>query len=259
MPKIIHKNWEPIIGHLFDDERYEIIRRVVHDNLYIDTKGRRVFNLCPTVANIYRVFQMNPYDIRVVILGLSPYWTYHNKKRTAIGRAFAIPNEDHMTPSMSMILDALAYYSSDLVFESNYNFDYTLEHWENQGIMLLNRYLTSIVHQSDSTVHKNVWDWFTKGVINGMSQHLSAIVFNLWGNDAKEVKGFIDENKHYIVEACHPQATNYALRKYGMSHKIPTKLNFIKQNPFKTIDDILYKLNGEKINWYEEVLHNQSH
>lgn len=226
-PPNFNENWHGLLDHLFNDSR------MIKTAKYIKANKD---NICPDYSNIFRAFSINPYDIRIVILGQSPY-----NNSAAIGYAFAVPDEEHITPSFNVISDAVFDYTID--FGAIY--DTTLEHWVKQGVFLLNRHLTVRRHGNHGE-HAVLWDWFTEGVIKVLNDNFSGIVFNLWGEKAKEVKHLINQNKHYVVEAIHPA---YTARCKNKLHYLSKEQNFSSYNVFEKTDKILYKINKEKIEW----------
>lgn len=246
LKKGMHPSWEPILVPLLEDERYKKTQEMILGLFNSKTKF-----ITPHVNDIYRVFSMDVSKIRVVCMGLSPYWTttkLPNGKvsRTAIGRAFAIPyadtsNEETLSPSLKVILDALRvqYDIPELWYYNGIPFDVTLQHWEDQGVLLLNRYLTSELANNDSLIHAHYWDWFTEGVIKGLSTQRHGLIFHLWGKKAQELEQFIDTKQHYIIKASHPQASNYN-----------SFLDFPLENVFLKTDEITNKINGEVIKWF---------
>lgn len=226
-PANFHKNWHGLLDHLFNDRRMLKVAKYIQANKD---------NICPEYNNIFRVFSLNPYDIKVVILGQSPY-----NNSSAIGYAFAVPDKDHITPSYNIISDAVFDYTMD--FGAIY--DTTLSHWVDQGVFLLNRHLT-VRKNGRHGEHAILWEWFTEGVIKVLSDNFSAIVFNLWGNKAKEIEYLIDKNKHYVIEAIHPA---YTARNKSKSYYVPEEQNFSSYNVFEKTDEILYKINKQKIEW----------
>ena len=53
--------------------------------------------------------------------------------------------------------------------------------------------------------HKSIgWQEFTDAVIKTISDKKESVVFLLWGRFAQSKKQFIDETKHYVLEAAHP-------------------------------------------------------
>jgi len=237
--KIFHKNWIPVVEPIFMDKRYKDIGKMM-----IELHQKKL--LTPSIVNVFKVFQMNPFDIKVLILGLAPYFSITNtplgKTRSANGRAFAVPyalGEEGLSPSLKVLIDALAIQYEVPSLHYYEPFDLSLQSWEDQGVMLLNRYLTSEINNSNSLVHKDYWEWFTNALIKNISDQFSSIVFHLWGQKAQTVGKFINLDKHYIIKASHPQASNY----------LGGVFDFSTEDVFLKTDKILKNIYGETIKW----------
>ena len=87
-----------------------------------------------------------------------------------------------------------------------------------------------------SNSHKKIWKEFTNELINIISSRYNNIIFILWGNDAKSIKKFINNNKnHHILEYTHPS---------------PLSRNpFNNCNHFIKTNEILIQYNKTPINW----------
>lgn len=86
----------------------------------------------PSPENIFRVFDINPQDIKVVILGQDPYYN----PGQAMGLAFSV-NPDVKTPKS--LINIFKELKSDLGIERT-NPDLT--DWHEQGVFLLNTALS---------------------------------------------------------------------------------------------------------------------
>ena len=145
---------------------------------------------------IFNAFNAVPFDqVKVVILGQDPY---HNPGE-AHGLSFSVPLGVKIPPSLKKIYKEL---ETDIVgFKSPEHG--CLEHWANQGVFMLNAFLT--VEASKPQSHQKIgWEIFTDAVIKTISDRSAGVVFMLWGNFAKKKAVLIDATKHLILEAAHP-------------------------------------------------------
>ena len=175
----------------------------------------------PPKELVYRVFDMDVKEIKILLLGQDPY----HKKGQAHGLSFSVADNIKIPPSLRNIFKELK-----LEFpERNYEFlNGNLERWFNEEkIFLLNASLT--VEESKPNSHAKIWNKFTDDVIKFISDNNSNCIFLLLGNFAKEKRKFIN-NQDLIVEAPHPS---------------PLAQGFIGSNVFKQIEE---KLN-QTINW----------
>jgi uracil-DNA glycosylase len=198
----MHESWKP----LFDKHKILINH---NDKIY------------PPKELVYRVFDMDVKEIKILLLGQDPY----HKKGQAHGLSFSVADNIKIPPSLRNIFKELK-----LEFpERNYEFlNGNLERWFNEEkIFLLNASLT--VEESKPNSHAKIWNKFTDDVIKFISDNNSNCIFLLLGNFAKEKRKFIN-NQDLIVEAPHPS---------------PLAQGFIGSNVFKQIEE---KLN-QNINW----------
>jgi uracil-DNA glycosylase len=78
-----------------------------------------------------------------------------------------------------------------------------LQHWAEQGVLLLNTSLT--VEQGQAGSHANAgWQRFTDRIIQVVSEHCPHLVFMLWGAHAQGKQRLIDPTKHLILRSPHP-------------------------------------------------------
>lgn len=163
------------------------------------------------------------------MLGQCPY----PQKDMATGIAFAVPKGED-SPSLKIIRDELFDYTNDITIDEN--FDETMSHWTNQGILLLNSALTVEPYKPGSHIH--LWQDFTKQLIKYISDEKTAIIFVLMGKAAQHFNQYIDKDVHYVINTAHPAADTYGNKKL-----------FRNSGVFEQIDTLLFKLNGEKIKW----------
>jgi uracil-DNA glycosylase len=93
-----------------------------------------------------------------VIIGQDPYYT----PNTAVGRAFGVKG-DKIPPSLINIKKEIKRsLNQDLM-------DYTLEKWQNQGVLLLNTNLTTTIGLTG--VHTELWKPFNQYLFDMLSTH----------------------------------------------------------------------------------------
>lgn len=241
-PKIVHESWKEPLKHLWTDPRLKLIQQQL-----------RYMKFTPEARNIFRAFSMPYSEVRVVICALSPYNQVTDKGvRFATGLAMGTPG--FYTKTLDAIVDCL---NRDLYAIDASDLDLTLEHWHNQGILLLNKALTVTIGGNakghiEPFSHKKGewpgWKWFTEEVIKTLNQDKTSVVFVFLGKDAQEYAKHINEHNH-VITAVHPVAREYAFKK-NKGH-VPTHLDFGKSGTFKKINAIIHNINGEKITWYE--------
>jgi len=202
-----HESWKP----LFDRYSFNI------DQLY---EKEEVY---PSKNNLFRVFEMDVKEIKIVLLGQDPY---HGPGQ-ANGLSFSVSDGVTIPPSLRNIYKEL----QNEFPERNYKFNSgNLENWfYREKIFLLNSSLSVIKNKPGSMM--KIWENFTNDVIQYISEQNHNCIFLLLGNFAKSKEIFII-NKDKIIKGVHPSP----MAAYH---------GFFGSNIFKNIED---KLN-EKINW----------
>jgi len=153
-------------------------------------------NTCyPKGKDIFSAFDHCPFqEIKVVIIGQDPY---HGPNQ-ANGLCFSVKDGIPHPPSLVNISKEIKVDMGKAYPESG-----NLEHWADQGILLLNATLTVRAHQAGSHQKKG-WEQFTDEVIKTVSKELEGVVFLLWGGFAKKKSTLIDKSKHHILTSGHP-------------------------------------------------------
>nr|WP_288935680.1 uracil-DNA glycosylase [uncultured Allomuricauda sp.] len=153
-------------------------------------------NTCyPKGKDIFSAFDHCPFqEIKVVIIGQDPY---HGPNQ-ANGLCFSVKDGIPHPPSLVNIFKEIKVDMGKTYPESG-----NLEHWADQGILLLNATLTVRAHQAGSHQKKG-WEQFTDEVIMTVSKELEGVVFLLWGGFAKKKSTLIDKSKHHILTSGHP-------------------------------------------------------
>lgn len=182
------ESWKPFLEAEFNKDYFKELA----DFLHAEYETKTIF---PPKAAVFRAFQTNLDEVKVVILGQDPYHT----PKVADGLAFSISNEsNYMPPSLMNIYKEI---DADLGAHANKNGN--LAAWQKQGVMLLNNVLTVEAHKAGSHRGRG-WEYFTEAVIKFLNAEKENLVFILWGRDARAKKKLIDEQKHLVIESAHP-------------------------------------------------------
>lgn len=167
-------------------------------------------------------------DLKVVIIGQDPY----HGEGEANGLCFSVNDGVKIPPSLKNIF-------AEINTENNHVFSPTsgnLEHWANQGVLLLNASLT--VRKDNANSHKHLkWNIFTDAVIEYISNNSENTVFLLWGSFAHKKGSKINREKHLVLETGHPSPLS-ANRGFWFGN-----------NHFKLTNDYLKKMNLKEIEW----------
>ena len=190
MPDIqLHESWKAPLLPEFQATYMVQLRTFL---LAEKAAGKQIF---PKGSEWFRALDLTPLDrVRVVILGQDPY---HGPGQ-AHGLCFSVKPGVRPPPSLVNIYKEL---QSDLgIPRADHGF---LEHWANQGVLLLNSVLTVETAQAASHQKKG-WEQFTDKVIQLVNAKDDPVVFMLWGAYAQKKAAFVDANKHLVLKAAHP-------------------------------------------------------
>lgn len=184
----IEPSWKKHLQAEFDQTYFEQLVQFV--------KGEYQQYTCyPKGQEIFAAFDHCPfYDTKVVVIGQDPY---HGPNQ-ANGLCFSVKDGIPHPPSLVNIFKEI---KTDV--EKPYPQSGNLEHWAQQGVLLLNATLTVRAHQAGSHQNKG-WEKFTDAVIKTISSQMDGIVFLLWGGFAKKKISLIDKGKHHILTSGHP-------------------------------------------------------
>ncbi len=149
----------------------------------------------PPEEDLFRAFRLTPVQsVRVLILGQDPY---HDEGQ-ANGLAFSVRDGVPFPPSLRNIFKEM---NADLqipVPDSG-----SLDHWAEQGVLLLNTVLTVRAH-APASHQKQGWEAFTDAVIRAVSALPRPVVFVLWGAPAQKKLPLIDSSRHTVLLSAHP-------------------------------------------------------
>ena len=191
--------------------------------------GKPIF---PT--DVFRALHLTSVDdVRVVILGQDPYHgtgTVDGREiPQAHGLAFSVPAGVRVPPSLRNIYKEI---ESDLgIRPARHGF---LEHWADQGVLLLNSVLT--VEMSRAASHQGKgWETFTDAIVRLVNDKPDPVVFLLWGAYAQRKAGFVDASRHLVLKAPHPSPLSAHNGVFGCRHFSKTNA-FLEAKGLKPID-----------------------
>jgi uracil DNA glycosylase len=177
----VHDDWKPLIQkHLLTDKvRYCL-------NLY------KAEHLAPSMGNVFKAYTLPKDKIKIAMVGLSPYFTIfqHNGKSHlhATGLAMGVPPYTITLPPTLSELEYAVHTEWIGDISTPYHIDKTLQTWHEQGIMLLNAGLTSVLGH-DARIHLQYW----KDLIAETLQELiHTNLFVLYGSEAAKFTRYIN-------------------------------------------------------------------
>jgi len=190
--------------------------------------GKQIF---PHSDNWFRALELTPLPkVRVVILGQDPY---HGPGQ-AHGLCFSVRPGVPAPPSLVNIYKEM---EADLgIPRATHGF---LEHWAEQGVLLLNSVLTVVSGQAASHRERG-WEKFTDAIIRLVAAKDDPVVFMLWGSYAQKKAAFVRDvaqgGHHLVLKAPHPSPLSAHSGWFGCRH-------FSKANAF------LESRGGAAIDW----------
>lgn len=209
-----HTNWN---NYLSDEIKKDYFKNILNN---LETEIKRGKIIYPDKKNWFNVLNMNPENIKVVIIGQDPY---HGENQ-AHGYSFSVRKGIKIPPSLKNIY-------SEIEKEYNYTMSKTngdLTPWIEQGVFLLNSILT--VEKEKPASHKQIgWDKFTDFLIKVISENCENVVFLLWGKFAESKKVLINSSKHLVLISAHPSPFS-AHNFFGNNHFILTNKYLKEKN-----------------------------
>lgn len=185
--------------------------------------GKEIY---PPGPLIFNALNSTPLDrVKVVIIGQDPY---HGPGQ-AHGLCFSVQPGVPAPPSLQNIFKEI---KRDLNIDPPKHGH--LQHWAEQGVLLLNTSLT--VERGNAGSHSGKgWQAFTDRVIEVVSEHQPHLVFMLWGSHAQSKRRLIDATKHLILCSAHPSPLSAHRGFIGNGHF--SRCNqFLEQHGLTPID-----------------------
>ncbi len=209
----MHKSWQVALA----------AQRPLLERIEVDL--RPIFSqIAPAPELVCRAFEMPIDEVRVLLLGQDPYPT----EGDAVGLAFAVAAGRALPRSLRNIMVELA---SD-VPEASHAGD--LSRWSKQGVLLLNRHLTTGLGSAGSHIGLG-WQEFTDAAVRALAQHHGRdLVAVLWGNQARTAQPLLGAAQ--IVASAHPSPLS--------AHR-----GFFGSKPFSQVNQALEKVGREPIDW----------
>jgi uracil-DNA glycosylase len=181
--------------------------------------------ITPEPDLVFRALELPANQVKVVIVGQDPYPTAGH----AMGLSFSLPPHTHpLPPSAKNIRTELA---SDLGIELGDGFDLTS--WAEQGVLLLNRHLTTAVGQPGA--HSGLgWDQVTNQIISSLATSHPRFVAILWGAQAQQLRPVLGVLPR--IESAHPSP-------------LSARRGFFGSSPFSRTNSLLVQMGHSPIDW----------
>jgi uracil-DNA glycosylase len=178
--------------------------------------------ITPYYDLIFRALNKPIDSTRVVIFGQDPY----PKKGYAHGLAFSV--DASVSPLPASLRNVFKELQSDVGIDRTKG---DLSDWCEQGVMLINRVLTTDVGQSLTHSHIG-WEEITNSVALALGKR--GVLAVLWGNSALELKKFFPDD--HVIASVHPSP-------------LSVYRGFFGSKPFSQVNEKLTNKGYPTISW----------
>lgn len=199
-----------------------VIERISQE---LDAQISQGLQIAPGKANIFAALPENPESVKVVIVGQDPYPTFGH----ATGLAFSVP--EGTTPLPPTLRNVLRELADDVPSSTGVEDD--LSDWKNQGVLLLNRILTTEVGTSLAHEHLG-WQEVTLEIVRAVRNANPDVVAVLWGKHSQELAN--EFRSDCLVQSVHPSP----LSAYR---------GFFGSRPFTKTNQLLAVYGQDPVNW----------
>jgi uracil-DNA glycosylase len=195
-----------------------------HDLLdQIEAKVSTDAAVAPALPMVMRAFEQPVDSVRVLLVGQDPY----PGPGHAIGLSFAVAPE--VSPLPRSLQNMMRELRDDLGKEVSNGGD--LQRWSSQGVMLLNRHLTT--SSGTSAAHFDAgWARFTDAAISVLNRARGRkLVAILWGNEAIALQRLLADVQ--VVSSAHPSPLSARRGFFGSKpySKTNEALKFVGEQP----------------------------
>ena len=179
----------------------------------------------PPGPQVLRAFQQPFDEVRVLIVGQDPYPTPGH----AVGLSFSVGAE--VRPLPGSLVNIFQEYQQDLGLPAPGSGDLTP--WTEQGVLLLNRALTTVPRQPAAHRGKG-WEAVTEQAIRALVARGPALVAILWGRDARNLRPLLGPAP--CLESAHPSPMS-------------ADRGFFGSRPFSRANELLARQGAQPIDW----------
>lgn len=200
-------------------------QKIANLGALVDAELASGFEVVPNYDLMFASLEVDPKNVRLVILGQDPY----PNAMHAIGLAFATPTDTRPLPgSLRNIFREIA---SDT--GANSQADASLKSWTAQGVLLLNTSLTT--RHGQSGAHAN-WPWseVTDQILQAVVRSNPDVVALLWGKSAQEYAHLFQPQ--FAISSAHPSP-------------LSASRGFLGSKPFTKANEMLLAQGCKPIVW----------
>jgi uracil-DNA glycosylase len=216
----LEPGWKNALREEFEKPYMQQLRAFLQQEAAL---GKAIYPPRPLIFNALNSTPLA--QVKVVVIGQDPY---HGPGQ-AHGLCFSVQPGVKAPPSLVNIYKELKRdLNIDIPSHGN------LQHWAEQGVLLLNTSLT-VEHGIAGSHAKIGWQTFTDKVIEVASQQQERLVFLLWGAHAQSKEKLIDVSKHLVLKSVHPSPLSAHRGFIGNGHFSRTN-KFLQQHGLSPID-----------------------
>jgi len=179
----------------------------------------------PAGIRVLRAFEQPFDEVKVLIVGQDPYPTPGH----AVGLSFSVAPE--VRPLPGSLLNIYQEYGRDLGFPPPSNGDLTP--WTRQGVLLLNRALTTAPRKPAAHRGKG-WEEVTEQAIRALVARERPLVAILWGRDARNLRPLLGAVP--AIESAHPSPMS-------------ADRGFFGSRPFSRANALLAQQGASPVDW----------
>ncbi len=202
MRSLIPEDWQKILADEFTKPYFEELSAFVESEY---SEGK----IFPPRDLIFNALAKCPFNrVKVVIIGQDPY---HGDGQ-AHGLCFSVPQGVKVPPSLVNIFKEI-----DRDLNAGIPLSGNLEHWAEQGVLMLNAVLTVRPHEAASHARKG-WEKFTDAVVKAVAENRIGVVYMLWGSYAQGKCSMVDPANNLILQSVHPSPLSAYRGFFGCSH-----------------------------------------
>ena len=217
LDRLIPESWASVL----DAHTINVIRQM---GLELERRSSTE-SIVPSPENVFRALSVDPRAVRVLIVGQDPYPTPGH----AMGLSFSLPTGTRpLPPSAKNILQEL---HSDVGVAAGSDFDLT--RWAKQGVLLLNRHLTTAAHSPGAHALLG-WEAITNSLIKALTASNQDFVAILWGRQAQQLSPLLAAVP--VIESAHPSP-------------LSARRGFFGSRPFSHANDELKRMGMAPIDW----------
>lgn len=206
----VHPSWFSILEPLEDD---------IVSTFDLVSQGQYI----PAIDRILAPLSIPVDEVKVVIVGQDPY----PNAEYADGFAFSVQSEVRTFPAS--LINIFKELESDL--GTSLPVDGNLERWSRQGVLLINRTLTTIPGESHAH-QRSGWMAITEVLIRQVASR--GAVGILWGGNAQQMSNYFDSS--LVIKSAHPSP----LSAYR---------GFFGSKPFSRANEVLVNRGASPIIW----------